>query len=105
MKTAQIEALQYANTIKDQIGRMTLLATGAREFLALPENDEQRGGLQFTVNRTRLTKIVVRLAWNDTYTVEFLQLNPRTRIARVVERVELVYCDNLSEVIYNLSTR
>lgn len=103
MTTAQSETLHYANTVRSQIGLPTMLAVGARDLRALPECEAQRGGLRFTVNRTRLTRIAVRLMWNDTYTVEFVRVNPRTGAERTVESAEEVYCDQLADVVYRLS--
>ena len=103
MNNTANETLQIANIIRQQIGVGTLMAVGARDLIALDENNGQRGGLRFTVNRTRLTRIDVRLAWNDTYTVEFVKINARTHEARVVDSRDGVYCDNLADVVYTLS--
>lgn len=102
-KTDNATLIYYANTIKQQIGMMTMMAVGGRDFRALPETDTQRGGLRFTVNRSRLTQIVVRLMWNDTYTVEFVKVNSRTGAERVVKSYDDTYCDQLSDLVYDLS--
>ena len=103
MTTTASETLEIANIIRQQIGIGTLMAIGARDLIALDENDGQRGGLRFTVNRTRLTRIDVRLRWNDTYTVEYVKISARTHQARVVDSRDEVYCDVLADVVYTLS--
>jgi hypothetical protein len=102
--TTNNETLIYiGNTIKTQIGMMTMMAIGGRVFKALPETETQRGGLRFTVGRTRLTQIVVRLMWNDTYTVEFVKVNARTGAERVVKSYDDTYCDQISDLVYELA--
>lgn len=96
--------IYYANTIKSQIGRMTMMSIGGRDFKAMPESETQRGGLRFTVGRTRLTVIVVRLMWSDTYTVEFVRINARTGAERVVKSYDNTYCDQISDLVFELSS-
>ena len=103
--TTNNETLIYiGNTIKKQIGMMTMMAIGGRGFKALPETETERGGLRFTVGRTRLTQIVVRLMWNDTYTVEFVRVNARTGAERVVKSYDNTYCDQISDLVFELSS-
>jgi hypothetical protein len=102
--TTNNELIYIGKTVKTQIGMMTMMSIGGRDFKAMPETETQRGGLRFTVGRNRLTQVVVRLMWNDTYTVEFVKVNARTRAERVVKSYDLTYCDQLSDLVYELAT-
>lgn len=93
------------DTIRQQVGRPTLWAVGARDYTIMPESEDRRVGLRFTVNRSRLTKIQIDLSWNDTYEVSFLRVNARTGVAKVIESVSDVHFPELSEVVYDLSCR
>lgn len=97
--------LRHAQVILQQIGKPTLMAVGARDMKVVGSDDSCRAGCRFTVNRSRLTQIVVRLAWNDTYTVEFVRTNARTGAQSVAESREGIYCDTLADAVYSLSCR
>lgn len=83
-----------ARTILRQIGPMTLMACGARNYVDLGD------GVHFNVLTGRSHKIVVKLAANDTYTVERVRL--RNYTVESVEHATDVYCDQLSDVVYHM---
>lgn len=58
-----------AAVTRDQIGAMTLMSCGARDFV----KDDANGLLMFRVgpNGQRVCKVLVRLMPDDTYTVEY----------------------------------
>ena len=73
------------------------MACGARDAVLL-EN-----GVQFTVLRSKSTKIVVKLDPSDTYTVQFVRI--RKFVSVVVEEKSDVYVDMLNEVIYRMCNK
>jgi hypothetical protein len=81
-----------ARTILNQIGTLTLMSLGARETVDLG------CGVRFNVGRGKSRKAIVKLAANDTYSVEFVRL--RRDFTAVSEFfAEDVYCDMLAEVL------
>lgn len=89
--------MNIANTIWQQITLATKMACGARQALGLPD------GIQFTVLRSKSTKIQVTLDPSDTYTVKYIRM--RKFEAIVVEEKSDVYVDNLNEVIYRMCNK
>lgn len=84
-------------TIWQQITLATKMACGARDAVLLAN------GVQFTVLRSKATKIQVMLNANDTYTVNFMRI--RKYNFDLVERADEVYVDNLNEVIYRMCNK
>lgn len=64
------EKLYVANTIKSQIGMLTLMRLGANELRATTAG-ENRGGLTFKASGPKLNagRVTVTLDYDDTYTV------------------------------------
>ncbi len=96
----QSEGLYIANTILEQLGgspAQLRLMIGARDIVALDENDRRRGGVQFGWPATRGTwnKVCVALAWNDTYTVTFYEIRG-SDIKREGESRADIYADGLT---------
>lgn len=86
-----------STTILQQLGGSRFIAmTGASNFLG------DTASLSFKLPRgikTAITHVVVTLAADDTYTVEFLKCNLRAKVYRqVVAEVVGVYADNLQRV-------
>ena len=92
------ESMQIAQTILDQIryfDRSALMAWGAKNFLAMPESKEYRGGLRMNVNGLTFKGIVaIELTWTDEYVVSFI-----TKKGEVQKECKGVYCDNIVPVI------
>lgn len=81
-----------ARTILSQIGNMTLMSLGARDIVDLG------CGIRFTVGRGKSRKVVVKLAANDTYSVEFVRIKQNfTAVSEFF--AEDIYCDQLAEVL------
>lgn len=100
------EAVQIANTIRQQIGVWPLAEIGARDLIAyanltLSTEDYPMPGLRFTAKpRHRLVTVDVLLdQGRDTYIV---RVSDRTTGA-VKYRLEDVYCDDLATIIRTLA--
>ena len=98
--------MTIAQTIAQQIGGLNRLVvmTGAKQFVALSEVDEQLGGLKFKVGRganNAINTVIIKLMANDTYTVEGWTI----RGVKATRKVEVsdVYCDNLMDVFENIT--
>jgi hypothetical protein len=93
----ETQSISIAKKILQQIkfaDRSALMAWGARNFIALPENKEFQGGVRFNVNGLKHKGLVViELRWLDDYTVSFLN-NKGLK----VHAVEGVYCDMLVDI-------
>ena len=76
-------------TTIDQIGKVTLMSVGARNFISAPDS------LRFTVGRGDRI-VTVTLDPDDTYSVR-TQLK---RTGRVIFEVSGIYCDQLAEQVY-----
>jgi hypothetical protein len=100
----EADLLYIANTIRHQIGIKTLMAVGARELVALRDDDRQNGGLRFSVGSGSNHHIIVRLRWDDTYEVESVKIDPRTRGETVAASLSWVYCDDLSNIVCTLAS-
>ena len=97
-------SLSIAQTIISQIkatvGTNSLLCWGFRSPKAFGEKSfgENFGGVFFQVSGLLFKgKVMVKLAYNDTYTVEFGTLRKGEWKAKKV--IEDVYCDQLGEII------
>jgi hypothetical protein len=109
---ATMNTKETAQTIIGQISRNTKMCVAAREYVCGP------AGLTFRVTLFRNQRhwIRVSLEANDTYTVSLLRMKTtRTKVVggelvlgtqeAVVEKtVDLVYCDQLDELVYQLCT-
>lgn len=92
---------QIAQTIGQQIGGLNKVAvmTGAKDFVALSQVDEQLGGLKFRIGRgakNAINTVMIKLMANDTYTVEFWTVRGVKATRKAV--AELVYCEDLMDV-------
>jgi hypothetical protein len=96
----QASGLYLANTICDQLaGSAAVLRQmiGARDIAALPEDDNQRGGIQFgwPSRAGQWNKVVIKLEWNDTYTVTFYEIR-KSQVRRQADPLDDVYADSLT---------
>jgi hypothetical protein len=94
--TTSEERKLIAKTILQQLGGGRFLTmTGAKNLVALD------AGLQFSVPRTltknRINKIQIHLTPSDTYLVAFFTCQKLD--AKLVSKVDGVYCDQLEEVV------
>ncbi len=90
-------------TIRQQIGIMTLMACGAREFKLIGIENGEKPGLQFRVNKGASRQYIkVILEPNDTYTVISYRLKRITD--EHIDIIDLydIYCDQLNEIVYKL---
>ncbi len=107
--TTATENLTIANTIRRQImagDYWCLAACGAREYVALDENDERQGGLMFrvTVTPRKFHKIIVELTHSDEYLVKLIKIQRPSYTATTVEE-HGCFCDNLAEVVYSMCNK
>jgi hypothetical protein len=87
-----------ARTILRQIGTMTLLSLGARDIVDLG------CGIRFTVGRGKSRKVVVKLAANDTYSVEFVRIKQNfTAVSEFF--AEDIYFDGLAELLLDAADK
>ncbi len=98
------EYVLIATTIQKQLyagGRMIVWSWGAYDFMAMPPTKDSLGGLEFRVNgRLYQGKVYVKLAFDDTYTIELRRKEPNPE-----QVIKNVYCDQLTEVIdYHVET-
>lgn len=86
---------QIAQTILQQYGGNALrIFTGAKNFVALPEDDNHLGGLQFKIPRTNgITHVETKLNGLDTYDVKFIRVHGTKRT--VVKEYNGLYFDGL----------
>lgn len=92
------------DVLLDQIGRRNVLGiSGGRVGVWKPNGETVE--VELPVSRGYLVRIT--LAWDDTYTVErVLRRRPKGQTSKqdtIKGRVSGVYCDNISEVVYNAS--
>ncbi len=95
MDTDTETKMDIAKTIIEQIGNHAFFMVGAKNLVA------HEDGLSFKImrNSKRVTHIDIRLADDDTYTVEFVNFNVRRAEQRkIVSRFEGVYADMLIEL-------
>lgn len=85
--------IEIAETIRQQLGSEALMMMGAKNLVA------REDGLQFRIgtNAKRVTNIVIVLAADDTYTVEFW--NIRGVNMRKLSESTMVYVDSLRATI------
>lgn len=101
--------LYVAETIKEQLvhgagadgsaGFVCMMAWGAKQFTGCgDETDDSRGWLSFQVSGAKFKGAVkVKLKWNDTYNIEFWKT--KRPAFKIIDSVDDVYCDQLTEII------
>lgn len=110
MTTAiQNEQRRIAETVLQQIkmgDKWCLAACGARDYVALDENEDRRGGIMFRVTTRRRVfhKIIVELTHMDEYKVTLWGGKRKAIDGAVVEETEC-WCENLAEVVYSLCNK
>lgn len=96
-ETTSERALEVAKIIASQIRMTDKWAIGYRQPMALRE---RLGGLRFKVNtNSQICEVI--LDWNDTYIVRYSRV--RKGVATVVEELNDIYCDQLGEVLYQMT--
>lgn len=95
-----------AQTIINQINvgdRWCLAAVGARDYVALDANENQRGGIMFrvTINSRLFHKIIIELTHSDEYKV-VLWGGKRQCVAGEEIESRLTWCDTLAKTVYDL---
>tara|TARA_R100001440_G_scaffold19195_1_gene32387 strand:- start:6831 stop:7157 length:327 start_codon:yes stop_codon:yes gene_type:complete len=98
------EHMEVANTIRDQITHFApfaLMAWGATNPTAMIGDDTKKGGLQLKV-RGMVHKgyVEIKLAWNDTYTVETFKVRKGEK--KITKTIDHVYFDQLVDVCDHL---
>lgn len=71
---------------------------GARDLM----RDEQAGYIQFDVRITKKLRVVVKLAGDDTYSVEIGRMRMRTLEYQVLEQERGIYADQLGATVERL---
>ena len=104
------EASTIAGTIRRQI--MTgdfwcLAACGARDYVALDETDERRGGLMFrvTITARKFHKVIIELTHMDEYRVKLVKIARPSYAVETVEEHDGVYCDMLADIVYSMCNK
>jgi hypothetical protein len=90
-----------ASTALEQIGRMNLMAMGARDYVS----DEPNGMVMFRVlagGRT-LDKVIVTLDADDTYSVRFVRMRKPAYDVEELGSAHGVYAEELGETCYRLT--
>lgn len=88
---------------------VALMAWGARNYVCLNEEKQERGyvlgGVMFNVSGFKVPKgkVIVYLMASDTYTVRVISINGAE--VTEVEEEDDVYCDNLMSVIDGIIER
>lgn len=93
---------QVANTIKQQIGVKTLMACGARNFLASATSLEME---VLEDARAVIKLLTVTLNGKDLYDVELVVLSMRHMSRTVIEEKTDIFCENLSDVVYRMCNK
>jgi len=98
-----------ADTIRRQISgtdKWCLAACGAREYVALDNNSDRRGGIQFrvTIKPRTYHKIVIELTHMDSYRVQLFKISWKTYEA-TVEREAECYADELAQTVYDFCNK
>lgn len=84
-----------AKEVLNWIGNGTMMRCGARNFVSLGD------GVQFDVSRGN-RKVIVKLAADDTFTVERVRLVRRTLVCTSEQFVEGIFADQLAHVVADL---
>ena len=94
--------LYYAKTILKQAGKLTLIAIGCQKPVALEETEGRRGGVQFKVNSPKPRQYCrVELTWMDLYKITHFRLKRGTFDEIVIDETDGVFCDQLSDELWN----
>jgi hypothetical protein len=96
--------MQVATIIKDQLragGLMKVMSWGARDWTAAPSCTDHLGALFFRVSGRKFKGIIeIALMPSDTYRVTLLKpWKSAPKGFKVVDTIEDVYCDVLTDVI------
>lgn len=93
---------EILNQIRVQ-DRMALMAWGASEYIALPENDKSLGGLQFKIRTPKYkrgVRVKITLNGSDLYDIEIIRVSGAN--VKVLDTANDVYADMLIEVLDEL---
>lgn len=91
------DMIEVATTIRSQISIATLMACGARKWAVLDN------GLAFRVGSDHKTQFIyITLDPSDTYKVELKQVNRKTWQMKTLKELAGVYCDMLSDIVYDM---
>lgn len=96
MQTTQ-DQMQVAQTIREQLGKLTLMMIGAKNLTAHPE---QEGGLSFSTGRVAAGKanyVKIILRADDTYEVTFLRVLGRN--VKQISTQSGIYAEDLKNLI------
>lgn len=96
-----INKMQEINKIiRQQIGNITLMACGAREWRFL---ENGRSGTRFRVAASSKRQFIeIELMPNDTYEITSFRLKRVTDEKIIIEKHDDIYCDQLTEIIYRV---
>lgn len=90
-----------AQTVLNQIGAQVLAEMGARNFV----KDGRQIIFQVGRRRSHLDKVAVSLNIFDTYDIRLVSVDRKTFAVQVVEEIEGVYFDQMSELIPKMVRR
>lgn len=86
-----------ARVLLKQIGSGVMMSVGAHQVVDLGD------GIQFAIGGSAKRKLVIKLAANDTYTIERVRLLRAPSFGVVSEALaEDIYAENLAEVVLRL---
>jgi hypothetical protein len=96
----QIAAGEVCNKGRRITGLHAMFCWGKRGGIALPRTKEQMGGVRFHVNgNVHKGTVTVKLAWDDTYTIELHTPMPYSLEETLARQIPGIYFDQLAEVI------
>jgi len=76
------------------LDRSFLMAVGAHNYVLHDSDNQQEGGIEFSVNGLHHKgQVEIRLQWDDTYNIRFLKKDNE------IKKFETVYCDQLIEIL------
>ncbi len=91
--------------VMNQIGKMVVLAVSGGRMANLQDKEGDTVGVILPITSTRRIEIV--LDYNDTYTVKrirYIQTGKLANTETVEAEQSYIFCDQLAEVVLNLST-
>lgn len=88
-----MDSMTIANTIKDQLGRMTLMMIGTKQLAAI------QNGIRIvhSCRGSKTNRIEITLNGLDLYDMKFIKVWGQK--VNTIAEVENVYCDQLHEMI------
>jgi len=89
----------------NQIGKMVVFAVSGGRMANLRDKEGDTVGVVLPITSTRRIEVV--LDYSDTYTVKrirYIQTGKLAHTEQVEAEQNYVYCDQLAEVVLNLST-